>query len=189
MDWRSRWSPPAEAAGEEASSRGVQGLPHGDEAIARAPELGYSPGFTWPHRPAPFALLLTTGVLKCGLLFLRGDQARHFMAENTPCPCSQNTAATGSSEGRVVESPQTQARAVFIICINLRQGFIVVVLTKVQSKNEDLLPSPTPTSSLPPTLLPLGVFCIVYGLSLLFRKQWWCQSPLHAASSNLEGSQ
>ena len=48
---------------------------------------------------------------------------------------------------------------------------------------------PTPTSSLPPTLPPLGVFCMVYGLSLLFRKQWWCQSLVPAASSNLEGSQ
>lgn len=56
-----------------------------------------------------------------------GHQARLFMAEDTPFPCPQNTAATGFSEGRVVESLQTQARAVFITCINLRQGFIVVL--------------------------------------------------------------
>lgn len=43
----------AEAAGEEVSSRDVQGLPHGDEVIARSLELGYSLGSHGPRGPAP----------------------------------------------------------------------------------------------------------------------------------------
>ena len=118
----------AEAAGEEVPSRGVQGLPHGDEVTARSPELGDSLGLTWPYGPAPFALLLTTGVLICGLLFLRGIRQDSSWLK-TPLLLSTEHCSHRLFRAQGIESPQTQARAVFAYnCIDLRQGFIVVVL-------------------------------------------------------------
>lgn len=121
----------AEAAGEEVPSKGVQGLPHGDEVTARSPELGYSLGLTWPYGPAPFALLLTTGVLKCGLLFLRATRQDSSWLKIPPSPVHRTLQpqALQSAGYRVPsDTGQSSVYNLHIICIDLRQGFIVVVL-------------------------------------------------------------